>query len=164
MNTNYIYYNEISQEWEPITLEELAMRDDESTLICPLNEDGTPGNQLTYAELLKQTAPKQIATAKALKPIPVPPPTPEPAPAPEEQPTTEQKTISLSPELENTILYTCRLVTLFFWLSYYIAVIMHFGSLPFVQGIILIMLAVLLHFLVANAFLTKGFRKSASKK
>ena len=163
MNTNYIYYNEISQEWEPITLEELAMRDDESTLICPLNEDGTPGNQLTYAELLKQTAPKQNTPAKALKPIPVPPPTPEPAPAPEEQPTTEQKTISLSPELENTILYTCRLVTFFFWLSYYIAVIMYFGSLPFVQGIILILLAVIFHFVISNAYLTVGFKNKKKK-
>lgn len=163
MNTNYIYYNEISQEWETITLEELAMRDDESTLICPLNEDGTPGNQLTYAELLKQTAPKQITSAKALKPIPVPPSTPEPAPAPEEQTTTEQKTISLSPELENTILYTCRLFTLFFWLSYYFAVIMYFGSLHFVQGIILIMLAVIFHFVISNAYLTVGFKNKKKK-
>ena len=69
MNTNFIYYNEITQEWESITLDELAMRDDESTLICPLNEDGTPGKQLTYAELLKQTAPmpKQKETKKEKK-------------------------------------------------------------------------------------------------
>lgn len=163
MNTNFLYYNEITQEWEPITLEELAMRDDESTLICPLNEDGTPGKQLTYAELLKQTAPKKNTPAKALKPIPVPPPTPEPAPAPKEQPTTEQKTISLSPELENTILYTCRLFTFIFWSSYYIAVIMYFVSLPFAQGIILIFLAVIFHFAISNAYLTEGFKNKKKK-
>lgn len=69
MNAQYLYFNELSGEWEPITLEELAMRDDESTLICPLNEDGTPGKQLTYAELLKQTSPmpKQKETKKEKK-------------------------------------------------------------------------------------------------
>lgn len=162
MNTNFIYYNEIAQEWESITLDELAMRDDESTLICPLNEDGTPGKQITYAELLKQTAPKQFTPVKALKPIPVPPPSPAPAPAPA-QPATqaESKTISLSPELENTILYTCRLITFFFWLSYYIAVILYYGTLPLGQDVILILFAVLLHFLVTKTFLTKGLSASS---
>ncbi|MBR5876488.1 MAG: hypothetical protein IKZ10_06575 [Akkermansia sp.] len=164
MNTNFIYYNEIAQEWEPITLEELAMRDDESTLICPLNEDGTPGKQLTYAELLKQTAPKQITPAKALKPIPVPPPTPEPAPAPEEQPTTEQKTISLSPELENTILYTCRLVKAFFWISYYIATIFYASMTDVINPIGLIFWAIIFNIVLEKGYLQLGFKKLTSKK
>lgn len=50
-NPQYLYYNETDGAWQPITLEELATIDNPELPICPLNADGTPGPQTTYAAI-----------------------------------------------------------------------------------------------------------------
>lgn len=50
-NPQYIYYNETDGTWQPATLEELAAINNPELPICPLNADGTPGPQTTYAAI-----------------------------------------------------------------------------------------------------------------
>lgn len=53
MNTEpqYIYYNETDGTWQPCTLADLANLNNPALPICPLNPDGTPGPQTTYAAI-----------------------------------------------------------------------------------------------------------------
>ena len=150
--TNYIYFNELTQEWENTTLEELAILDNEDTLICPLGEDGKPGAQTTYGELLKATAPKPKPQKKA-PPAPAPAPAPVPAapPAPEEK----HQPVMLSKELENTIFFTCRVFNMFALASYYGAALLYCEIHRDIAGLII---AIFLHFVVYMAYLNQKVR------
>lgn len=155
MNVQYIYFNELSGEWETTTLEELATIDNEDALICPVNEDGTPGKEITFGELLKQNAKK--ATPQKPEKQPTPPPAPAPTPAPVTPPA-PTNTISLNPELENKLIYTCRLFVFFFWFSYYAGAIVIATSLHIAQGITLLVCSVIFHVLT-TAHLKFGLKQ-----
>lgn len=145
MNAQYLYFNELSGEWEPTTLEELATIDNEDAIICPVNEDGTPGKQITFGELLKQNAKK--ATPQKPEKQPTPPPAPAPTPAPVTPPA---PIISLTPKLENTLIYTCRLFVFFFWLSYYAGAFVIATSMHIATGIIVLGFALLFHVVIVS--------------
>ena len=139
MNAQYLYFNDISGEWEQTTLEELATIDNEAAIICPVNEDGTPGKQITFGELLKQNAKKSTPQKHEKQPTPPPAPVTPPAPI-----------INLTPKLENTLIYTCRLFVFFFWLSYYAGAIVIATSLHIAQGIIVLGFALLVHVVLVS--------------
>lgn len=149
----YLFFNELTQEWEKTTLDELATLDNEAALVCPIQEDGTSGAQTTYGELLKAAVPKTLPKKKAPAPTPAPAPAPVPAapPAPEEKP----QLVMLSKELENTIFFTCRVFNMFALASYYS------GALLFCQyekSIAALIIAAFLHFVVYLAYLDKKVR------
>lgn len=150
--TNYLFFNELTQEWEETTLDELAILDNESTLICPLSEDGKPGEQTTYGELLKATAPKPKPQKKA-PPAPAPSPAPVPAapPAPEEK----HQPVMLSKELENTIFFTCRVFNMFALASYYGAWLIYCNTTGDREGLII---AVIIHLTVHLTYLSRKVR------
>ena len=150
--TNYLYFNELTQEWEETTLDELATLDNESALVCPIQEDGTPGEQTTYGELLKAAVPKPM-TQKAPAPTPATPPAPVPAapPAPEEK----HQPVMLSKELENTIFFTCRVFNMFALVSYYGAWLVCCNISGDREGVIL---AVFIHLTVHLTYLSRKVR------
>lgn len=149
--TNYLYFNELTQEWEKTTLDELATLDNESALVCPLKEDGTPGAQTTYGELLKAAVPKTLPKKKALAPAPAPAPVPAAPPAPEEKP----QLVALSKELENTIFFTCRVFNMFALASYYGAALLF---CQYENSIAALIIAVFLHFVVYAVYLNQKVR------
>ncbi|MBR5213665.1 MAG: hypothetical protein IKV92_05330 [Akkermansia sp.] len=53
--TQYLYFDDLSNEWLPATLSQIAALDNPDLPICPLKVDGTPGPQTTYAAILKRT-------------------------------------------------------------------------------------------------------------
>lgn len=124
MNTEQkiIVFNELAQTWENTTLEELAMRDEEALKICILNADGTPGEQLTYGEFLKNSL-TPVKPSKQKKKTII-----EKSPLYEEHlrlKREEQKAVDnknivhLSPELESLLSTTCRTLIMFLHLGYY---------------------------------------------
>ena len=150
--TEIPFFNELTQEWEETTLDELATLDNESALVCPIHEDGTPGAQTTYGELLKAAVPKPM-TQKAPAPTPATPPAPVPAapPAPEEK----HQPVMLSKELENTIFFTCRVFNMFALVTYYGAALLYF---EIHRDYAAILLAILVHITVHVAYLGKKVR------
>ena len=146
--TEYLYYNELTQEWEKTTLDELATLDNESALVCPIQEDGTPGAQTTYGALLKAAVPKTLPKKKAPAPAPAPAPVPAAPPAPEEKP----QLVMLSKELENTIFFTCRVFNMFALASYYGAWLVCCNISGDREGLII---AVIIHITVHLAYLSK---------
>lgn len=68
---SFMYYDTVAAEWKPATLEELAMLDDPSLAVCPLNPDGSPGQQTTYAQIERASRPAPVATkTPAQQPVP----------------------------------------------------------------------------------------------
>ena len=63
-NDSYLYYDTTAQDWLPATLEDLLRKNDPTLNICRLNPDGTPGDPITYKELL-HTLPKPTAPTAA---------------------------------------------------------------------------------------------------
>lgn len=63
-NASYLYYDTTAQDWLPATLEDLLRKNDPTLNICRLNPDGTPGDPITYKELL-HTLPKPTAPTAA---------------------------------------------------------------------------------------------------
>lgn len=81
MNTNqYLYFDELSREWKPTTLAELAVINDPDLRVCPVDADGNPGQQTTYAQITRSARPLPAIPKK-------PEPQPEHAPAAPMQPT-----------------------------------------------------------------------------
>ena len=147
----YLFFNELTQEWEKTTLDELATLDNESALVCPLKEDGTPGAQTTYGALLKAAVPKQTLK-KAVEWVPTAPAsTPAAPPAPEEKP----QLVALSKELENTIFFTCRVFNMFTMVTYYGAALLY---CELHRDYAAILLAILVHITVHVAYLGKKVR------
>lgn len=73
MNTNhYLYFDELSREWKPTTLAELAVFNDPDLRVCPVDADGNPGQQTTYAQITRSARPLPAIPKKPL-------PQPEPA-------------------------------------------------------------------------------------
>ena len=147
----YLYFNELTQEWEETTLAELATLDNESALVCPIQEDGTPGAQTTYGELLKAAVPKTLPKKKDLAPAPAPAPVPAAPPAPEEKP----QLVMLSKELENTIFFTCRVFNMFALVTYYGAWLICCNISRDREGLIL---AVIIHLTVHLTYLSRKVR------
>ncbi len=147
----YLYFNELTQEWEETTLDELATLDNESALVCPLQEDGTPGAQTTYGELLKAAVPKTLPKKKVQAPAPAPAPVPAAPPAPEEKP----QLVALSKDLENTIFFTCRVFNMFALASFYGAALLYCEINKDIAGLII---AIFLHFVVYMAYLNRKVR------
>lgn len=149
--TEYLYYNELTQEWEKTTLDELATLDNESALVCPIQEDGTPGAQTTYGALLKAAVPKTLTKKKAPAPAPAPALVPAAPTAPEEK----HQPVMLSKELENTIFFTCRVFNMFALVSYYGAVLT-FCELR--SDYPALLLAIIVHLVVHVTYLDKKVR------
>lgn len=145
----YLFFNELTQEWEETTLDELATLDNESALVCPLKEDGTPGEQTTYGALLKAAVPKPM-TQKTPAPAPAPAPVPAP-PEPEEKP----QPVMLSKELENTIFFTCRVFNMFALVTYYGAWLVCCNISRDREGLII---AVIIHLTVHLTYLSRKVR------
>ena len=59
----YLYYNETDGTWQPCTLEDLATINNPALPICPLNPDGTPGPQTTYATISNRTTARATLNA-----------------------------------------------------------------------------------------------------
>jgi hypothetical protein len=147
----YLFFNELTQEWEETTLDELATLDNESALVCPIQEDGTPGEQTTYGELLKAVVPKTLPKKKDPAPAPAPAPVPAAHPAPEEKP----QLVALSKELENTIFFTCRVFNMFALVTYYGAWLVCCNISGDREGLIL---AVFIHLTVHLTYLSRKVR------
>ena len=49
----YMYYDTASEEWTTTTLAELLRKNDTTLTICELLPDGTPGEQMSYRDLLR---------------------------------------------------------------------------------------------------------------
>lgn len=124
MNTEQkiIVFNELSQTWENTTLEELAMRDEETLKICVLKADGTPGEQLIYGEFVKNSL-TIVKPSKQKKKTII-----EKSPLYEEHLRVKQEEqkadnnkniVHLSPELESLLSTTCRTLIMFLHLGYY---------------------------------------------
>lgn len=97
MNTDqqYLYFDELSNTWLPATLSQIVALNNPDLGICPLNADGTPGPQTTYAALMKKTA-AQNNWSK---------PTTASAHTGAQSP---RHTSPLSPDTERNINYTCN--------------------------------------------------------
>lgn len=147
----YLFFNELTQEWEKTTLDELATLDNEAALVCPIQEDGTPGARTTYGALLKAAVPKTLQKKKAPAPAPAPAPVPAAPPAPEEKP----QLVMLSKELENTIFFTCRVFNMFALVSYYGAVLI---LCELHSDYAALLLAIIVHITVHVAYLGKKVR------
>lgn len=160
MNTEQkiIVFNELSQTWENTTLEELAVRNEETLKICFLKADGTPGEQLTYGEFLRNSV-TPVKHGKQKKQTII-----EKSPLYEEYlklKQAEQKAVDnknivhLSPELESLLSTTCRTLLMFLHLGYYAPAI----YLSVVGDSLLpIIFAVIIHAvlsLIFNAFFSK---------
>lgn len=72
-NASYLYYDTTAQDWLPATLEDLLRKNDPTLNICRLNPDGTPGDPITYKEILHKlptptppTAAQQAASTEAI--------------------------------------------------------------------------------------------------
>ena len=98
MNTDqqYLYFDELSSTWQPATLSQIVALNNPDLGICPLNADGTPGPQTTYAALMKKTA-AQNNWSK-----------PTTAAAPHTGAQATRHTSPLSPDTERNINYTCN--------------------------------------------------------
>lgn len=68
MNTEpqYLYYNETDGTWQPCTLADLANLNNPDLPICPLNPDGTPGPQTTYAAISNRAIARATLNADKL--------------------------------------------------------------------------------------------------
>jgi hypothetical protein len=150
----YLFFNELTQEWEETTLDELATLDNEAALVCPLKEDGTPGAQTTYGALLKAAVPKTLPKKKAPAPAPAPAPVPAAPPAPP-APEEKHQPVMLSKELENTIFFTCRVFNMFALASYYGAALLF---CQYEKSIGALIIAVFLHFVVYAVYLNQKVR------
>lgn len=72
-NATYLYYDTTAQDWLPATLEDLLRKNDPTLNICRLNPDGTPGDTVTYKEIIHNlptpappTAAQQAASTEAI--------------------------------------------------------------------------------------------------
>ena len=72
-NASYLYYDTTAQDWLPATLEDLLRKNDPTLNICRLNPDGTPGDPITYKEIIHTlptpappTAAQQTASTEAI--------------------------------------------------------------------------------------------------
>lgn len=98
MNTDpqYLYFDEPSNTWQPTTLSQIVAINNPDLAICPLNADGTPGPQTTYAALMKKTA-AQNNWSK-----------PTTTAAPHTGAPATRHTSPLAPDTERNINYTCN--------------------------------------------------------
>lgn len=72
-NATYLYYDTTAQDWLPATLEDLLRKNDPTLNICRLTPDGTPGDTVTYKEIIHNlptpappTADQQAASTEAI--------------------------------------------------------------------------------------------------
>lgn len=69
--TNFLYYNHEENEWQTVTTEDLAFRNEPGAYIIPIYENGQRGEQTTWAEwqaeLNKQNTPPPTEPAPAKK-------------------------------------------------------------------------------------------------
>lgn len=134
-------------------MEELAVKDDPEAIICPVGVDGTPGERMTYAQLLKKNQHK-TAFIKPSTPKPV---AAASVPAGHAQPVSAPSAavsrvtggcVKLSPELEQTIIYSCRVFNVMMGLAYYGALLTVAGLLKsFEAAVGVIVLGIVFHVL-----------------
>lgn len=72
----YLYYDDPSGEWKPATLDDLAFIDNPELRVCVLDEDGTPGPQTSYGQIVRQSRPLPPVPKPANITPSQPPPTP----------------------------------------------------------------------------------------
>lgn len=146
MNTqNFLYYDTTDNEWKQATLEQLATLNDPELLVCPLDDSGAPGPQQTYAEVQQQSAKPAVPQSEKIQQNQNPP-LPEAAiPPPPPPPSEQANTIKLSPELEQILIYTCRVINMSAALFYYAVIFIIVNNTTFQRGLMVLGVGVFLH-------------------
>jgi len=148
MNTqNYLYFDTTDNEWKQATLEQLATLNDSELLVCALDASGAPGPQQTYAELQQQSSKPAVTQSEKIQQKQNPSLTEATIPPPPPPPSELGNTIKLSPELEQILIYTCRVINLSAALFFYAVIFIITYNMTTQRGLMVLGVGVFLHVL-----------------